>query len=275
MGANGLPQQSPDRHPYGALEAHHGRAWTRLVGLPLLALLLPLAGAALALAARYIPEFDREAAHKAWFLALAAGVGGVVVLWRWWREIGLGVDVHEHGLVLHARGAAKGCTWDEIAEVWPVVFDGAIPGRDQKPGTLVVTRAGERLSFGKSLASWRALGDRIRAETARRWLPGLLARFDAGETIHFGYYAVSRQGVTMQTASTTQLVVGAALGLQTNLDLQSTTLPWSAFSKMRLEPQWLRLVRPGLTTDWYIAYNAMPNSHLLLALLAQRAQLES
>ncbi len=274
MGAPGIPQPPPDRHPYGPLESHHGRAWTRLVGLPLLALLLALGRGGLTLVLRYVPEVDPEAASKAWFLMIAAGVGSVVVLWRWWREIGLGVDVHERGLVFHRRGTARGCAWDEIAEVWPVVFDGMLPGRDQKPGTLVVTRTGERLALGKSLAGWRKLGDRVRAETLRRWLPGVLARFDAGEPVHFGNYAVSRQGITIQTAGTAQLLLGAALGGGAG-PLQATTLPWSAFSQMRPERQWLRLVRPGLTIDWYVPYNAMPNSHLLLALLAQRAQLEA
>ncbi|MBN1769799.1 MAG: hypothetical protein JXB32_00950 [Deltaproteobacteria bacterium] len=270
-----VPRLPPDDHPYGPLQEHHGRAWTRVVGQPLLALLLPLAGTAMALVARYVPEVDRDTAGKVWFVLIAAFVGSAVILWRWWREIGLGVDVHERGFVLHRRGQAHGCAWDDVAEVWPVVFDGAVPGRDQKPGTLVVTRTGERLALGKSLARWRKLGDRVRAETLRRWLPAVLARFDAGEPVHFGYYALSRQGVTMQTASTTQLLLGAALGTAGAAPLQATTLPWSAFSKMRLERHWIRLVRPGLTTDWYIPYNALPNSHLLLALLAQRAQLES
>ena len=275
MGSPGTPQPPPERHPYGPLESHHGRAWTRLAGLPLLALLLALVGGGLMLVARYVPDIDREAADKSWFLMLAAGLGAAVLLWRWWREIGLGVDVHERGFVLHRRGTARGCAWDDIAEVWPVVFDGALPGRDQKPGTLVVTRTGERLPLGKSLAGWRKLGDRVRTETLRRWLPAVVARFDAGEPVHFGPYAVSRQGVTMQFASGTQLMFSAALGTGAAGATQATTLPWSAFSEMRPERHWLRLVRPGLTLDWYLPYNAMPNSHLLLALLVQRAQLET
>lgn len=101
-----VPRLPPDRHPLGALQERHGRAWTRVVGLPLLALLLPLAGTALVLAARHLPGIDRDTAGKAWFVLAGALAGAAILLWAWWRDIGLGVDVHERGFVLHRRGRA-------------------------------------------------------------------------------------------------------------------------------------------------------------------------
>lgn len=80
-----VPRLPPDGHPLGVLQHRHGCAWTHVVGLPLLALLLPLAGAAMVLAGRHLPGIDRETAGNAWFLLVAAVAGAAILLWIWWR----------------------------------------------------------------------------------------------------------------------------------------------------------------------------------------------
>jgi hypothetical protein len=260
--------------PLGALQVVHKRSVVNAVAPLVLAFLLPAAAAAMVYAVlRFVPASNREPLDKAWFLLLAAPVASLVILWSWFGNLGLRVEVHEHGLVLHRRGRAQACRWDDIVELWTAPFEGTSPvARQATTGYTIRTRAGTNLQFTAAVAGLERLADRVREETYRRKMPWALSQFQAGGQVSFGMYVVSRHGLSVtapQVSIGALMLSGGAVGATGAT--QTTTVPWSEFSEIRPEKQWIRLVRPGLAIDWYVVYRAVPNVHVLLALLQQVA----
>jgi hypothetical protein len=257
----------------GSLVALHKRSVLDAVGSLVLALLIPaVASAMMVAAARFVPPEDRETFHKAWFLVAASLVGSFVFLWKWWKNHGLAVHVFEHGFVVLQRPAPQACRWDEIRELWLCTFDGPAPayGRPVKKGTTVVKHDGSKLEIPTAIARSKEFVEKLRQETYRRMGPWAFSQFQSGGLVSFGPYTLSRQGLTVaapKISIAAMMLTGGAAGLGGPTELQ--TVPWSEFSEVRLESRWIRLKRPGLRTDWYVVYQAVPNVHVLIALLQQ------
>ncbi|MBI5486931.1 MAG: hypothetical protein HY905_06335 [Deltaproteobacteria bacterium] len=268
-----MPPFAVDSVTLGALQAVHKRSLFNVVGPLFLAVLIPAAAAAMVYAViRFVPPGERETMDKAWLLAAASVIGSLVLLWSWAKNLGLHVDVHELGFVLHRRSQTQACRWDDIAELWSTPFYGPSPGggRQTKAGYTVRKRDGTNILLTPALAGLERLAGRVREETYRRMMPWALSQFQAGGQVSFGMYSVSRQGLAVTAP---QVSIGAIMlsgGAVTSLGAAQTTfMPWSEFSQVRPESQWLRLVRPGLAIDWTIVYRMVPNMHVLLALLQQ------
>ncbi|MBI5500285.1 MAG: hypothetical protein HY907_08585 [Deltaproteobacteria bacterium] len=268
-----MPATEVDTGALGPLQSVHKRSLLNVVGPLFFAVLIPAAAAAMVYAVvRFVPASDRDMLDKAWLLVVASAIGSLALLWSWAKNLGLHVDVHEHGFVLHYRSQTQPCRWDDIAELWSTPFHGATPGsgRQAKTGYTVRKRDGANILLTPALAGLERLADRLREETYRRMMPWALSQFQAGAQVTFGMYSVSRHGLAV---SSPQFSLGATMlsgGAVTSLGASQTTfVPWSEFSQVRPETHWLRLVRPGLAIDWMIIYRLVPNSHVLLALLQQ------
>jgi len=257
----------------GALQAEHGRSFRDAVLPPLVALLVPGAAAVLlVLASRYVPPTERETFEKAWFLFLVAPLASLFILWRWWRNRGVGAQVFEQGLVVADRSGVQACRWDQVSALWASRFEGGAPAYGQQPqkGYTVVRHDGVKLELPPALARLERLADRLHSETLRWMLPWALSQLQAGAMVPFGPYTVGSRGLTVAAPSyslATMVLTGGAAGIGSSNEL--TTVPWNAFSAVRFESRWIRLKRPGLQTDWYIVRSSVPNVHVLEALLLQ------
>ena len=264
---------SIDATSLGELQSTHKRSVSSAVGPLVSAFLLPVAAAGLIYGVlRFVPASDRETLDKAWLLAAAAPIVSLVVLWSWFKNLGLRVDVHEHGFVLHRRSEAQPCRWEDAVELWSSCFDGSAPAtaRQPKKGYTVRRRDGVNIQLTSALAGLERLADRVRQETYTRMMPWALSQFQAGGQVSFCMYSLSRMGLTVTAP---QVSIGALMisggMVPTTGGLQTTSVPWSEFSEIRPESQWIRLVRPGLAVDWRIVHASVPNVHVLLALLQQ------
>ena len=195
----------------GALQTTHKRSVSSAVGPLVLAFLLPVAAAGLIYGVlRFVPASDRETLEKAWVLAAAAPIGSLFLLWSWFKNLGLRVDVHEHGFVLYRRSGAQMCRWEDAVELWSSCFDGNAPayGRQPKKGYTIRRRDGWNIQLTSSLAGLEPLADRVRRETYARMMPWALSQFQAGGQVSFGMYSLSRMGLTVTAP---QVSIGALM----------------------------------------------------------------
>jgi hypothetical protein len=185
-------------------------------------------------------------------MACCLGAVGVAVRWRATR--GMHLDVHEHGLSYRVGARETVLLWDDVAEVrvtWTNV-------RRYLGGCVLVGKDGKRMELTSHLAGIEAIGSTVETESVRRQVPRALAELEAGRTVPFGPFAVSKAGLAHGSRELAwRDVAGAALsdGIIAIGDTERG---------IRVLPK-----RGGLIAWAKASYDEVPNAAVLLTLVQQ------
>lgn len=129
------------------------------------------------------------------FLAL-----GVFMVWAFLRRRDVRVRLYERGFTFTRRGRTREFPRDEV-EVFSEsqqVFGEALTGLESGAAYRYFVRLGDgrSLAVDNEVAGVRGLGERLRAETLKRLLPGAEALVARGGAADFGPLALTREGVS-------------------------------------------------------------------------------
>lgn len=129
------------------------------------------------------------------FAAFLFRIGGRI-LWQWWKNRGVSVDVFEHGLKRVRGGEADIILWEDIRAVWQTIT--AHYGRGGSGNTYfytIETKDRQRFTFGEEILGIGALGQTIQNEAHTRLYPRLLEKYERGDVVPFGPFNLSKEGV--------------------------------------------------------------------------------
>ncbi len=113
------------------------------------------------------------------------------------------------GLLLDRGKTARRVGWQDVEAVWASVHGPTTmprPGPFGPMGTIqgppehsyrIDLASGKRLYFNLAVQDVATLGTLLLAQSARRQLPGVVARINAGGSVGFGTVAVSRRGLSV------------------------------------------------------------------------------
>lgn len=178
---------------------------------------------------------------------------GVMLLVRAFRNRGLRVLLFPEGLVRVQRGNALAFWWEEIEQVWQKKSGGSHWIGHSWWNLMVQAADGRRMTFDDSLPRLPQLVQIVRRESLVFLWPRYLADFETGKILDFGKLRISQRG----------------------LSYGKETLPWANLQKAKVQGAQLLIYKKGKWThSLSFTVSDIPNFHVLLALMAQRAPVE-
>jgi hypothetical protein len=224
---------------------------TRLVRNLVMAVFLILVGAGILVFTFFV---GLRHIHVLWKLVVwgpVALVGGVMLVVRAYRNLGLWVVVFPEGVVRVCHDDMQAFFFEEISKLWQKT--NFLNWNYAWQGALVFTaqRAdGTEISFDDSLPGLKELGQILKRETLPYLLPKSLEAYDAGRTLDFGKVRIS--------------VGGLAQGAE--------SLPWREVKSIVLDDSQLTVYKKNKWGHWlHVAGSEIPNFHVLQQLLDQRS----
>jgi hypothetical protein len=183
-------------------------------------------------------------------MACCLGAVGVAVRWRATRGMHLGV--HEHGLTYCVGSRETVLLWDDLAEVrvTPTTI------RRWFGGCVLVDKDGNRMVLTSHLRGIDAIGSIVEQESVRRQVPRVLADLEAGRTVPFGPFAVSKAGLAHGSRELAWCDVAGATVDEDVIAIGDTT------RGIRVLPK-----RGGIIAWAGASYDEVPNAAVLLALV--------
>jgi hypothetical protein len=184
-------------------------------------------------------------------MACCLGAVGVAVRWRATR--GMHLEVREHGLTYRVGSRETVLLWEDVAEVRVTRTN---VRRWDLGGCVLVGKDGNRIVLTSQLRGIDAIGSTVERESVRRQVPRVLAELDAGRTVPFGPFAVSKAGLAHGSRELAwRDVAGATVG-NGIIAIGDTT------RGIRVLPK-----RGGLIAWAGASYDEVPNAAVLLALV--------
>ena len=160
------------------------------------------------------------------------------------QQTGLRIAVFAEGLARIARDGTTVFRWDDIVEVRQSIVRQRGGG-----GTTHVYRIldgqGRKAMFDDKIGGVKALGETIQQEVTRRLLPKSLVAYNAGETLTFGKFSLSKEG----------------------LSRGKEALPWDEVESVAPSIGRIEVKRKGKRLTWASqAVADIPNVYVLIAL---------
>jgi len=243
MGTNNLTQS----HNLGALIAEH-RANPRAQKEAL------LAGWGLVLVGVVFALIGLAVSKGKWPALLVAAAGlplmliGVAALVGRARRRDMCIQLCADGFTRTLAGQTVAVRWDEVAAVWQNViqtYRGSAHTNTTRAYTVRLAD-GRKLVFNNQVDKVAGLGAAIQKACAERMLPRALTTYNAGESVPFGAFGVSRTGVSKG----------------------GKTLPWEQVERVELRQGVLHVRKKGQRRDWAFAMaSRVPNLPVLMALV--------
>lgn len=200
------------------------------------------------LGALFVAVFVSDGTNILLLLLALLCAGGVVyylalypLLYGSWR-----LYTCTEGFVLLKGNQATPCRWDQIAFVWQRIVAyyryGIRTGTSYK---YTIQRAdGAQIVLTQMFRGVSELGLRVQREVTSRQAPQALAAVNAGQTLPFGRFSLSQQGL------------GTPKG----------TLPWSDVQQVSASGGWLMVQQRGQRRGTsYGRVNALPNLYVFLS----------
>ncbi len=185
-------------------------------------------------------------------LVAAAGlplaVIGVAALVDRARRRDLCVRLFADGFSHTLAGQTQAARWDDVTQVWQNVIQ-TYRGSAHTNTTHICTvrlADGRQFVLNDQVDKVAALGAAIQKQCAERMIPRARAAYNAGETVVFGPFGVSRVGISKGT----------------------DTLPWEQVERVDLRRGVLHVRKKGQRRDWAFAMaSRIPNLPVLMALV--------
>jgi hypothetical protein len=177
-------------------------------------------------------------------------IGAVVLIGRQ-RRRDLSAQVFADGFTRTLGGQTDVVRWDEVAEVWQNVaqsYRGSVRTNTTHIYTVRLTD-GRKFVFNSQLDKIAGLGSALQQHCTAVMLHRAREAYDAGASVAFGPFSISRAGITKGKA----------------------TLPWDQFEQIDLREGVLHIRKQGERRDWAFAMaSKIPNLPVLMALANQR-----
>ena len=179
-----------------------------------------------------------------------ATIGAVVLIGRQ-RRRDLRVQIFTDGFTRIMPGQTDVIRWDEVAEVVQNViqsYRGNVRTNTTHIYTIRLTN-GRKFVFNGQVDKIAGLGSVLQQHCAAAMLPRAREAYQAGESVTFGPFSVSRAGISKG----------------------KTTLPWEQVEQVELSQGVLHVRKKGERRDWAFAMaSKVPNLPVLMALANQR-----
>jgi hypothetical protein len=205
-----------------------------------------LAGVALA---RQAVSFEEErVARRVFFFGGIMFVVGGLVAGRAALVRGISVKITSEGLDYQGAWRKRSCRWDEVEETTWEVRKVSTKRQAFEPSRLFHLRCrnGQRISLDDRIPEFEVMIDCVLSELLRCLLPSYLERLRDGQTLTFGPFVVTRDGI----------------------DCQSTVIEWSQVERAWIREGTISLTKRGSWIDWgKKSVTEVPNAHLLIALV--------
>jgi hypothetical protein len=221
--------------------AVRGRVFARNL---LIAPLMVLAGLALLV----LPFVFMHGFHEHLLMfGIALTLGGIMLLVRAFRNLGLRVLIFPEGVVRFRRDEAQALFWDEIDTLWRKKIEGHWEWIFKGSLTFTLQRAdGKAIHFDDAIPNLKGLGEILQKETLPHLWRRYLAAFEKGATLDFGKIQLSRRGLSTQTDN----------------------LPWHDVAEIKLQENLVSIVKKGKWTRWFqCKVSEIPNCHVFKALV--------
>ena len=177
-------------------------------------------------------------------------IGAVVLIGRQ-RRRDLCVRIFTDGFTRTQAGQTDIVRWEEVAEVWQNVIQ-SYRGSVRTNTTHIYTARltdGRKFVFNGQVDKIAGLGSALQQQCAAVMLPRAREAYQAGESVAFGPFNVSRAGLTKGKA----------------------TLPWEQVKQVELRQGVLHIRKKDERRDWAFAMaSKIPNLPVLMALVNQR-----
>ncbi len=177
---------------------------------------------------------------------------GVFALLGRQRRRDLCVRLFTDGFTRTLGGQTVAVRWDDVTEVWQNVIE-TYRGSAHTNTTYIYTvrlADGRKFVFNNQVDKIAGLGAAMQKACAERMFPRARAACDAGESVAFGPFAVSRIG----------------------LSAGGKTLPWEQVERVELRRGVLHVMQKGQRRDWAFAMaSKIPNLPVLMALANQNS----
>ena len=164
----------------------------------------------------------------------------------WYRNRKQQVHVYTEGFIYFTKHKAEIVRWDQIDTIWRGKFD---EGRATMDSLLLRKTDGTKCTLDVPLRNRLEMCETIEREFIRTRLPGIIERYNAGNTLDFGFLSISLQGITKY---------------KDVLPL----LPWNEVESIEVGPEYLKIRKIGRQFIWVnypIPY--IPNACLLRELV--------
>ena len=179
-----------------------------------------------------------------------AVIGAIVLIGRQ-RRRDLCVRIFADGFTRTLAGRTEVVRWDEVAEVVQNVtqtYRGNVRTNTTHIYTVRLTN-GRKFVFNGQVDKIAGLGSALQQHCAAGMLPRAREAYQAGESVTFGPFSVSRAGIAKGKA----------------------TLPWEQVEQVELRQGVLHIRKKGERRDWAFAMaSKIPNLPVLMALANQR-----
>jgi hypothetical protein len=221
------------------------RMWVGLTALLISALVLIL-GISMAWQAATLEE---EAAAQRAFLCggLMFFIGGFII-GRAALVRGISVRLTNEGLEAQGPLRKRACRWDEVEETTWEMRKISTKQAELDPSRLFHLRCrnGRRISLDDRIPEFELMMDCVLNQLVRCLLPRYLERLRNGQTLAFGPFVVTRDGI----------------------DCQTTVVEWSQIERAWIREGIISLTKHGSWIDWgKKSVTEVPNAHLLIALV--------
>jgi hypothetical protein len=181
-------------------------------------------------------------------IGLALVAFGVWAVRRSQADASLSVALYNQGLVYSVRGDQQVYRWDDLSEIWQVIFTprhGDYGMRTSHTYRLVA-HDGRRLTLDDRVEGITELGQALQKAASPHQLEAALARFAQGETLTFGRLSVGGEGLT----------------------LGRRTLAWGDLASAQLSCNHVYITAKGRKATWAgLPVRELPNVLVLLALV--------
>jgi hypothetical protein len=184
------------------------------------------------------------------FGGLAGIGGGISCIWTVLTNRGSRVALYKNGLIVEKGGRRQTALWDEIGVVKETIEQVFFRGKyvyDRYSYT-IEKKNGETFNLSNMISDVEQIGRLVKEKTFERLYPEAVEKINRGEKIRFDLLELDKNGFG-----------GAA---------------WTDFSGFRIKDGMIEVKDKGGKAIVSSAYGAMPNVHLLIALLKERLPLE-
>ncbi len=239
----------------GNLVAEFGPSRKQTVGFVVAMVLFGLATAGAIAGATQIDWDDSD--DVAGIVAALAICGGLTLLFSlaYWLNRTLRVQLYDAGFAWSRRNKLISMRWTDVtsctARVTRTYVNGVYTGTQH----VYVLRDGraQKIRLGNSLHDIETLGPRVEDQVFRAQIGPAMQSYQAGGSVAFGPYTVSRIGISN----------GKGM------------LRWEEVARAEVARGWVRIHKVGKRWPWLSsACGSMPNLRVFLALVSQRVRID-
>lgn len=182
-------------------------------------------------------------------ICLGVSILGVLMIRKFWKTRGGRVELYEKGLAAELNGKRHIAVWSEIASVKELVeayYVNGVHTSDRYVYTIEKTN-GETFAFDNIIFQTKRIGQEIKDQTFDLMYPSALRKIKNGGSVNFDSLTINSNG----------------------LSENSERFLWSNLGTVSVKDGIIEITNRDGKPVVEIIYAAMPNAHVLIALLRE------